>query len=340
MKALFAYELLYPPYDEGVKKFACMISTELHSNHTTQSVKYLQKLPTILNNLIFIPRLIIKKISFRPNICIYIPQASLTFLSHIKIAVLHLFYGNRLVIIGTQKRSLSSWQSFLIKQLPAPHTFVMSSTMARDLSKLGIKSHILNIGIELSKYKPANNKKSLREKYKLPNNKSILLHVGHIRESRNIRWLIQVQKELKEVQVVIVGSTSTSSEDILQKELKKSGIIVIQDYLPDVSELYQLSDYYCFPVVINTAAMEIPLSVLESMASNIPVLTTRFGRLPELFQEDEYYSYIENASDIINKIHAGFGNQCNNREKMKNFTWQATANKITTHTELFRNHST
>ena len=336
MKVLFAYELLYPPYDEGVKKFACMVSNELQNEHTTQSVKYTKCLPTILNNLAFIPRLIIKKLTFNPDICIYMPQASLTFLSHIKIAGLHLFYGNKLVIIGTQKRSMSSWQSSVVKRLPSPHTFVMSSTMADELTELDIKSLILNIGIELKKYKPVANKSNLRDKYNLPHNKKILLHVGHIRESRNISWLIDVQKNLDDIQVVIVGSTSTSSEDKLHDELTESGIIVIHDYLPDVSELYQLSDYYCFPVVINTAAMEIPLSVLESMASNIPVLTTRFGRLPELFQEDEYYTYIGSASDIINKLRAGFGSQCNNRDKMKNFTWQSTVSKITSHTELFR----
>ncbi len=335
MKVLFAYELLYPPYDEGVKKFAFMVANELQGKHTTLSVKYTNKLPTILNNLLYIPRLILNKVTFSPDLCVYMPQASLTFLSYIKIAALYFAYGNKLVVIGTQKRVLSSWQSSLVKILPAPHTFVMSSTMVDDLQTLDIKSHILNIGIELDRYKPVENKNVLRKKYNLPENKNILLHVGHIRKSRNIQWLIDVQKALDEVQVVIVGSTSTSSEDELHEKLTQSGIIIIRDYLPDVSELYQLSDYYCFPVVINTAAMEVPLSVLESMASNIPVLTTRFGRLTELFQEDDYYTYVENASDIIIKIQHGFGNQCNNREKMKEYTWQATADKITEHTKLF-----
>jgi glycosyltransferase involved in cell wall biosynthesis len=335
MKVLFAYELLHPPYDEGVKKFAFMVAGELQNSHTTLPVKYSQKIPTVLNNLLYIPRLILKKITFKPDICVYMPQASLTFFSYIKIAALHLIYGEKLVVIGTQKRTLSSWQSSFVKKISAPHTFVMSSTMMKDLQALDINAHILNIGIELDRYKPVEDKTSLRKKYKLTENKKILLHVGHIRESRNIRWLIDVQKELNEVQVVIVGSTSTSSEGDLHKELTQAGIVVMQDYLPDVSELYQLSDYYCFPVVINTAAMEVPLSVLESMASNIPVLTTRFGRLTELFQEDDYYTYIENASDIINKIQHGFGEQCNNREKMKSFTWQATANKITEHEKLF-----
>lgn len=335
MKVLFAYELLYPPYDEGVKKFARMVANEFENDHTTLTVTYSQKLPTVLNNLLYIPRLIAKKLMFRPDICIYMPQASLTFLSYIKITALHFMYGKKLVIIGTQKRALSSWQTSLIKKLSAPHTFVMSSTMVDDLQTLNIKSQILNIGIELDRYKPVENKKALRTKYKLPENKNILLHVGHIRESRNIRWLIDVQKALSNVQVVIVGSTSTSSEDNLHKELSQAGVIIIRDYLPDVSELYQLSDYYCFPVVINTAAMEVPLSVLESMASNIPVLTTKFGRLTELFQEDDYYVYVENASDIIDKIQNGFGEQCNNREKMKAFTWQATASKIIEHKNLF-----
>lgn len=336
MKVLFAYELLSPPYDEGVKKFAFMLTDELKNNHSLCTVKYIQKLPVTLNNLLFIPRIALQKVLFRPDICIYMPQASLTFLSYIKISILNLFYKNRLVIIGTQKRTLSPWQISLVKRLNFPHTFVMSSAMVDDLSSLGIKSHILNIGIELNKYKPAEDKIKLRNKYNLPVNKKILLHVGHIRDSRNIRWLIEVQKELKNVQVVIIGSSSTSSEDDLHKELTQSGVIVIRDYLPDVSELYQLSDCYCFPVLINTAAMEIPLSVLESMATNIPVLTTRYGRLPELFQNDDYYCYIENPADIISRINKGFGNQCNNRNKLKEFTWQATADKITVQTESIK----
>ena len=264
------------------------------------------------------------------------PQASLTFLSYIKITVLNLFYKNKLVIIGTQKRELSTWQASLVRILGIPDIFVMSSTMAEDLSSLGIKSHILNIGIELSEYKPVDDKKELRKKYELPVNKEILLHVGHIRESRNIRWLIDVQRELESIQVVIIGSTSTSSEDDLYDELSQAGVIIIRDYLPKVSELYQLSDYYCFPVIINTAAMEIPLSVIESMASNIPVLTTQYGRLPELFQEDDYFCYINSTEDIIKKIKSGFGRHCNNREKLKDFTWQATANRVIEHSELFK----
>ena len=337
MKILFAYELLFPPYDEGVKKTAFMISSELQNNHTTRLIKYWFSMPTLLNNLIFIPRIILQRFIFKPEVCIYMPQASLTFLSYIKIAMLNLFYRNRLVIIGTQKRSLSNWQASLIKRLSPPHFFVMSSTMANDMTELNLKSQILNIGIDLNKYKPADDISTLHNKYNLPENRKIILHVGHIRESRNIKWLIDVQKELNDVQVVIVGSTSTSSEDELYKELIESKIIVIRDYLPDVSELYQLADYYCFPVILNNAAMEIPLSVLESMATNIPVLTTRFGRLPELFpEEDNYYRYIDKASDIINQIKTGFGSECNNREKMKDFTWQATAKKITSHTELFK----
>ena len=115
------------------------------------------------------------------------PQASLTFSSYIKIAMLNLFYRNRLIIIGTQKRSLSDWQVPLIKRLSSPHFFVMSSTMANDMTELNIKSQILNIGIDLNKYKPADDISTLYNKYNLPDDKKILLHVGHIRESRNIK---------------------------------------------------------------------------------------------------------------------------------------------------------
>ena len=79
-----------------------------------------------------------------------------------------LFFGSKLVIIGTQRRSLSKWQQSIIKKLPSPRTFVISKAMADDIAKMQIRSSILNIGIDTQKYKPFENRELLREKYHLP----------------------------------------------------------------------------------------------------------------------------------------------------------------------------
>ena len=69
-----------------------------------------------------------------------------------------------------------------------------------------------------------------------------------------------------------------------RRDLEAAGVRVLRENLPAIHELYQLADVYLFPVQRADAAMEIPLSVLEAMAVNLPIITTPFGRLTELFE--------------------------------------------------------
>ena len=110
--------------------------------------------------------------------------------------------------------------------------------------------------------------------------------------------------------------------------LEGDGVIILREAFPEINELYQASDIYCFPVTELEGAMEIPLSVLEAMALNLPVITTRFGRLPELFEEDDYYKYVNNADDIIDILQNDFGNNCLNRDKLSRFSWEYTTSPL------------
>ncbi len=68
-------------------------------------------------------------------------------------------------------------------------------------------------------------------------------------------------------------------------ELRRAGVLLITHYLPEIVELYQAADAYVFPVPPNPAdpsAIDLPLSVLEAAACNLPILATRFGALPDL----------------------------------------------------------
>jgi len=89
-----------------------------------------------------------------------------------------------------------------------------------------------------------------------------------------------------------------------------------------------MADWYVFPVLKTDAAIETPLSVLEAMATNLPVLTTRFGSLPDTFQQDEDFIFIKSPEDIVVALKEGFAGNCNNREKIQPFTWDAIADKL------------
>jgi glycosyltransferase involved in cell wall biosynthesis len=83
--------------------------------------------------------------------------------------------------------------------------------------------------------------------------------------------------------VVLVASSSTPQEERVAATLRAAGVHLFTEYLPAIHELYQLADCYVFPVRSTDNAIELPLSVLEALACDLPVVTTRFGDLPALF---------------------------------------------------------
>ena len=330
MKVQFIYEHFFPPFDEGVKNFAFMVNKKLNLSHQVQLVRDIRSVPSMFNNLFIVPRIVLKAIFFRPDKVIYIPKSAFTFSSLLKIAILKTFLGKKLIAVGVQKRNFSKWQTHIARLLPMPKLYVLSAGMADELKKIGHSPQVIPIGVDSDRYRPSNDRKLLYKKYSISEHRQVLLHVGHIKESRNVRWLMDVQLARPDIQVVLVGSTTTEQDDALLHELESAGIMVIRQHLPDIHELYQIASWYCFPVQQDNGAMEVPLSILEGMATNLPIITTRFGRVPEQFEEDEYFRYIENSDDILTALQALKGTSCNNREKAAPYTWSATAEILLT----------
>lgn len=328
MRIVFVYEHLFAPFDEGIKIFANQLYQQYQSEHDVTLVRYFKRLPNWLNSLLLVPRLLIVRLFKRPERLIFIPQAALTFSSMLKLFILQLFYGRTLVAVGVQKRTYKHWQSLLLGRLDYPGIHVLSNAMAVPLNAINIECTILNVGIDRETYQPSSHPGALRDKYSVARDKRVLLHVGHIRESRNIHWLLEIKSRMPELEVLLVGSTATQQDNALLAQLEHTGVRVMRDYLPDIHEIYQLADVYCFPVTQVTAAMETPLSVLEAMATNIPVLTTPFGRLPEQFDDTPCYRYVNSPEDIIDALSSDFGDTCDNRERTVDYAWSASAEKL------------
>lgn len=328
MKVIFVYEHFSPPFDEGVKNFAFQVHQHYKNEHSVKLVRYLSFLPNFINSLLLVPRLLLLLPIYRPQKLVFMPQAALTFSSLIKLHILVLFYGSKLAAVGVQKRQLSPGQTRLLGQLKMPRIYVLSSAMADSLKSIDVLPEILNVGIDRNTYRPATNRSAIRKQYNIEPNKRVLLHVGHIRKSRNIDWLLDIKAAIPELEIILVGSTATEQDKQLCKQLERADISVFRHYLPDIHKIYQISDFYCFPVILDTAAMETPLSVLEAMATNLPVITTPFGRLPEQFQNDHCYRYVNEAEDVIKLLETDFGEDCVNREKTTKYSWRATAERL------------
>jgi len=261
---------------------------------------------------------------------LYIPEASITLFSFIRAKLLHLFTGKDVYILSLQHRKYGPLSKAIIKAIPPKCIITQSINTAKYLSENGIKNKILQLGVDGSKYYEFDNarKEGLRKNHNIELEKTVLLHVGHIQQSRNLEWLVQVKEKLPEIEIIIVGSTYSQNDEELYLTLMDRGIRVIRRYNPNMEEIYNLADYYIFPVLSVYGAIETPLSVLEAMACNLPVITTPFGSLPDVFKGDDNFHYVNSSDEIIKILKSGKIRSCNNRQKIKPFAWANIAEQI------------
>ncbi|MCJ7617177.1 MAG: glycosyltransferase family 4 protein [Desulfobacterales bacterium] len=261
---------------------------------------------------------------------LYIPSQSITHATFVRAKLLGYMTSKQVSILSLQPVKYSCFAKVIWPVIRPAHILAQSSHSAKRLASIGMKASILTLGVDDKKFYPCDNRKKaeLRKKYSLDTGARILLHVGHIKWSRNIEWLIEVKRWLPDVTILVVGSTTTIHDEDLYAQMEKEGIIVMREYIPSIEEIYHLADCYIFPVLKNNASIETPLSVLEAMSTNLPVLTTRFGCLPDIFYEDEHFRFINSPEDIVVALKEGFPGNCNNREKIQPFTWDAIADKL------------
>lgn len=258
---------------------------------------------------------------------LYIPEASLTFGTVIRTKLLKLFTGKDVIVLSLQPRKYSCFLKLMIKLMKPDFVVAPSKESANYLRGIGIKSAELSLGVDLKIFKEVEEKEILRlkEKHSINCKRKVLLHVGHLRESRNLEWLIDVKSQIPEVEIVVVGSSYSPEDKRLRQELISNGIVVLTGYMEKIEEIYNIADCYVFPVVRDDGCIATPLSVLEAMACNIPVITTRFGSLPDTFVENDHFRFVSSSKDIVNIVNEYKTGFCDNRSKVALFSWNKVA---------------
>jgi glycosyltransferase involved in cell wall biosynthesis len=330
-------DILKFPIDEGAKvaalnliqsyknKYPCKLAVINGSCNLSFNAENFK-----LNKLLFSNRFYrYVKFSFSKKI-LYIPSQSITPATFVRAKLLQLFTGKDVHILSLQPKKYRIAVRNMVSVIRPASIITQSVNSAKELNLSGIRTNVLPLGVDSRKFCECDihKKNKLRRKYSLDSKRKILLHIGHIKRSRNIEWLIEVKRRLPDVTILVVGSTTTVQDEEFHILIEKEGLIVIREYISNIEEMYQLADWYVFPVLKNDAAIETPLSVLEAMATNLPVLTTRFGSLPDTFHHDECFKFVNSPNDIVEALRNGFPDHCNNREKIKAFTWEAIADRL------------
>jgi len=330
-------ERLRAPYDEGIKNVAVGLAGALAASHEVLTLTSQGKDDAargILNfnsgRLLLNWRLRGIIHAFRPDAVLYVPTSCATPFAFLRARVLR-GYANqaRTALLTLQPRPYNAIGKRIMRRLAPDLVLAQSRRTTRVIQGLGCRVSLLPPAVDTQRFRPVSSaeKAELRRRYGIAPEATVVTHVGHLKGKRNLGEILSLQGG-ENRQVVIVGSSSTEQDGALAASLYAVGAKVIDTYVARVEEIYQLSDLYLFLAVEDTAAIEAPLSVLEAMACNLPIISTPFGGLPDAFSEGRGLCYWDGRKPLADVVQTALSTPCATRALVRSHTWAAAAQTV------------
>ena len=148
------------------------------------------------------------------------------------------------------------------------------------------KVRVVHNGVDIDKFKPAVNKRKVKRELGFNPDDIAILSVGRLYARKGLFTLIEsmlrVTKRFKNAKFVISGKGQSNEMKKLVAYATRLGVrdnIIFTGYYPDkkLPKLYQAADVFAF----STFYEHHPFAVLEALSSQLPVVTTNVGGIPE-----------------------------------------------------------
>lgn len=278
------------PLDEGMKKSAYFLAQSMEKNVTI--------LRFDLSNRNYISQMI-KAIGFKPHIIHYLHGPTRG--SFIFSKTMGLFLRARTVISAIHP-VITKPDSSIIRLFKVDHIITMSEISKEEMIDYANECSVSSSGVDFDIFRPASmeTKLALRRKYGFPEEGFIVFHAGPLVESRNLEWLSTLPKE--GYFVVVAASKSTPPDKNISRLLENNDVHILREYQQRIEEIYQSSDCYVFPTIEKGGSIEFPLSILEGLACGIPVISMKFGAIPETLYDCPGFTSVSDLSGLKNEI--------------------------------------
>lgn len=282
--------------DEGSNAVAANLVRQLKSSlPDTTIITFNQKghmsdLHLKLNPL-FLNRPLLSLLRRKQENVLYIPFSSNTRGAVLRTFLLSKLSKSEICTLFTLRRPMDRFTQMLLRSSGARVLCLSEDSWKFYRSIIGSRASYLKTGVDTLRFSPvdAEEKSALRQKIGIAPDQKVLLHVGHLKEGRNIRQLLNVDERYH---ILLVVSTQTKNERSLplRKALEaRPNTTIIDYYVPEIQQLYQMADVYFFPVQEPENCIDVPLSVLEAAACNLPVVTTPYGELQQFEEKEGFY---------------------------------------------------
>lgn len=317
-RVLIISEDLVEPWDEGIKKFTISIARSLTPDHDVRVVNVDRSGfeprrngsppdaadPTIVtvggSRTFFAPavRAVVK--SFDPHAIVYVPSPSSTVSSFGRAFALKRHCPRaRVGMVALIPRRHRPALAPLLRGIAPDRVFVPSYASLLHLSDLAIAGGAIPVGVDTAAFhhSDATEKAALRREFGVPEDAFVCLHVGHLRPKRNLAPLARLARE-PGTHVIVIGSTSTPEDTRVRETLEAAGVRVIREFVA-VDRFYRLADAYVFPTIDVEGCVEMPLSILEALASGLPVIARPFGGLRDFVAAGDDVRYFDTGDELL-----------------------------------------
>ena len=245
---------------------------------------------------------------------------------------LHLYYK---ISAGLEKRS------FAQANCDGVRFTAVSRQGLQDLKQMGIDSSKITYipnGVDIERFRPRQNKKELRKRLNIPEERIILLSLGRLTEAKQPDKLIKIysliEKSLKNVVLVIAGDgelLQRTKRLAKQKGLNNVKFLGCVDHEKDVPDLYACSDFY----IMTSKSEGQPLTLLEAMASGLPCIVSNIPSLSSVVQDArcgiivDFSDEEKAASGIVSYLGQDYSEHTTNARKyaVSNLDWKIIASR-------------
>jgi len=156
----------------------------------------------------------------------------------------------------------------------------------------GVTLYSIQNGVDIEKFRPVEDKNSLREKLNIDIDKKVFIVVGSLTPRKNHETVIEAFNRVENSETILLIAGSGTEEINLKKQAGNN--VKFLGNVDNIAEYFRASDMY----ISASLAEGLPNTVMEAMASGLPVILSNIPSHTEILNHNRNAGKLFKCRDI------------------------------------------